>query len=473
MLKKTLVSAAIAAAVSGTAYADFAQTVAGARTYDTAAFGSGSDALTVDSMATVVFTADSTIPNGQQGTLTLTLAGAQFAANVTTGKLTLTEVAGAQGVTLGVVITDGGQAGDSTVTFGLTLGTADLEATDTITFDFDAVDLTNASGLGTEGATVSVSAAFAAVGTIDPFQNFNQDVTITAATDQVVATSATQQSINFVASAANEADIELADRENFEDGTGTASQTVAVLGTVANASGGALDETGAAFDFLAADAVTVVVSGDFSSADAVCIDASANGACGDAADTAGTVNADENEATFVVSDSTDVNAAVDILLTTDGTTEIPLSDFTATATVNFSTATKQDLAAAAAADLASTSYAGLTAVPQRALVVTNANAGDVTFVRLTNTSSAEVDLFAQLTSQGGTATDLVELDPIGPRETVVLNSGFFNTTFDTNSLTGRSNVQFLVTTGSEGDIEVVNMIRAGGVLVQVEDNDNN
>lgn len=472
MMKKTLLAAALAVA-SSSSFAAFTVDVDGGVVFASERFGSNAVVADIAAAGTEVNleVTGTAIASGQQGTVTFTLSQGVFSAGdlpVVADLATSDCAGGAAGSGSEItgtpaVITAGGADGDNSVTYGITFGTADLAVGECLTWAVPAVD--GLSALGTAGTEVTVTAASAAVGTVDPFNPVPTGTATVASGDtNVVTESAKALSVTFTASAAAEADIQLADRTLFEDGTGTADDAQAILGTVINVNDGtSVDADGAtAADYAAADAITVVVTGeDLSGIDTAYIDV----------DGSGTLNAGDYEAalsgntlTFVVTDATDVGAAVNVVVVADGTNDIGVGDFSATYSVDMDAATDVDFSGASAADLVATTYSGLLS-HGLALVVTNDTSADPTFIRVTNTTNEEQSFFAQMTTQAGVVSDLVELTALAAKETRVITSAQIVAAFGTFS--GRSNIEFSSTAGSADDVIILNLVRTNNVLTNM------
>lgn len=472
MMKKSLLATAIIAA-SSSAFAGLEVDVNGAKTFASERFGSDAviATMTAGTASSVELEVTSIlIAQNQQGTVTYTLSDGTFqAADLpAVADLTTSNCAGGAStgpVTLAPVITAGGAAGDSSVTYGFTVTGANFSVGDCLDWAVPAVN--GLSTLGTAGSTVDVAVTTSAVGTVDPFNPVPSTVTLAAGKSQTVATSAKALSVDFtVLAGATSADIELADRTKFEDTTagGLASETIAILGEVqTNNTGTAVDADGAtAADYAAADAVTVVVTGeDLTGIASAYIDVDGSNTF-NAGDYAGTISG--NTITFIATTGTDLNTAREIQIVADGTSSLASGDNTATASVDLNAVTDIDFTNAASSPLVSLSFAGLTAANERALVVTNDTSADPTFIRVTNVTGNTLNFFGQMTTQAGVVGDLVEMTALAPNETRVISSADVVSTFGT--FTGRSNIEFS-TTGAATDVQILNLVRTNDVLTNL------
>lgn len=456
-LKKSFM-AALAATVCSSGAMAWNLDISTTPVYAAEQFGGGAVTLVVAGLGDVVLTADGTdVSLGEQAIITYTLpAGFTFAV-APAASLTLTQTDLDELLVTNLRLT--GAIGESVATYGLEIGAGTWDGDEVFT-----LTLPELSGTLSAGQNASIVVTIERQGTPDPFTPFDNVVIVAVADTDVIASAVTAVSAVLVAAAVNDADINISTREAFDAVTTTniASATIGLLGTVTLIESGAVTGANVAFAVGVTDALALTVTGDFSNIASTCLDVDITDICGDPNDIAGVIQAGNGSAVYAATDgSAFVGVLAQILIIANTVDEISVGDYSANGSLDFVAATASDLTIASVA-LAATSFSGLTPAG-RVLVVTKVSSADNTFIRITNTSGLAVDLFAQMTTQGGTVSSLVEMTDVVANSTVVITSEDIEGMFGT--FAGRSNVEFLSSTPLS--LEILNLIRTNDVLTNM------
>lgn len=452
MLKKSL----LAIAILGSTSAFGATTVGDAneQLFATELFGTSSIVLGALG-ADIVTTVSDNVSVGATAEFTYTLTSGTFGANPT-----LVFSAGTGTGTSNVVRSSGG-VNSSSVTFTVEV-TAAFDAADQ-TFTFNTPSIAGAD-LGTEGNTVAAQLSVTNTNIVaTPFDEtvvVGDDGGTPAINDDVIVVSAA--GLDFTVDGSVVTGIDVNDQTQF-DGGGLAQNIFEQVVFTDNAE---FNETGAANLQLSANdtvTITVTASGGFATNSEVCLVADATANC-DPLGTTYSATISGNTATIELPGNTAVaNADTDdILYEVDGNETIPTTDFTISSSVTFNSGSYASPTTLTDDSEVSLTLAGLNKHNGRINIITNANAVDETFIRVTNTAGTESLVYITVTPQDGSTPLTGQLDTIAPNATEVYTSEEIETAVG-GTWSGRANA-VLLTSQLENAMVVVPLVRTSDVL---------
>ena len=475
MFKKIIIAAGVIA--SGVAFssgalaatAGITQSIGGKDSFATELFGSGSDAVTLTSGATVVLTRTaggaSRINVGEIADFTFTLGNATFGQAVALNDFQFADVSGAGTVT--ITKQSGGAVGDTAVVFRVEVKTGSVDNNDTLTLTIAKIKGASAMSVRTAKVTATTTIDGVATGGVNTFPalitNAGTANLIASSTNTVTLTLAdgTDATINValrsdITTGAVAIDHDANAATAKRDGVLLVNKTLTDLSSILDGNGA--EDDGGTFDFTDTTGdgggdITITVTGTFNDGDLVCIDLDGGLDC-DAAGEKFTIAS--GVATWTTTNAL-YSADLDrnVYYVANGTSTLKPTDFVIVKSIAYDASTMTG--ETAVTQTVSTAYSGLLADGWSSAIPASTSS-DIANIRVTNHTNASVTLFAQCYGQDGADLGFLELSAIAAYATTVLSATDLEAVFGTWS--GRATCDF----SRSGDITVQTMVRSGGIL---------
>jgi hypothetical protein len=448
-----LANGAWAALDQSTSNADFADSL----------FGPGSEAIVIDPNgdAVVTVTTDAVVGNGNVADLTIDISGGEFS-----GIVPLSSISVSAGV-VAFTKTDGGNPGDTTVTFemdvvvSLPIGT---------TIDFEVPSLTNVDLSSPTSAVVAVSAIVPTTTAPDPFPNTIDTNDCTLPADCTIAVSSSPYTA-FDLGSGDTGQVQIDDRPVIDIGGTTIDTTPGVAG--GSREGLLIGEHDLDLDIApplqrdgdpfslatggdGVGSVTLVATGNFRAGDIVFIDVNGN------------TDVDTGES-FVISGGTATSLPIpadtaeglgvlDVYYVPNEVDDLSPEVFGLTATINYVLATNQADAATPPTPPGEIEYDNIN-FEGYAYGVVRAGGTDRSFVRVTNETSGPASIFFSCTDDAGNSS-FGDFGVLGGNETEAYDSDEIGTLLGGVVFSGRGACDIL----SDENISTQHKIRSSDIL---------